>query len=251
MRASWVRRQRGRQHLGILLEVCVDDPAGLVAAVAGGADRIELCAALALGGLTPSFGFMQAAAGCGVPCMAMIRPRAGDFVFDAPEVAAMRADVRAARAVGLAGVVIGASRPDGDLDEDMLAVLLAEADGMDVTLHRAIDLCPDPVAAVGVAIRLGIRRILSSGGAMTAPDGEPRLAAMMMRAGTDCTVMPGSGITAVTLPRLAHLPLREIHASCATVLQSDGRAAATGFHTAGAKRTDRAQVAALKTALAH
>ena len=81
MRGLLARQRRGRRHLGILLEVCVDDPAGLAAAVAGGADRIELCAGLALGGLTPSDGFMRAAAGCGVPCMAMIRPRAGDFVF--------------------------------------------------------------------------------------------------------------------------------------------------------------------------
>ena len=235
--------------MGILLEVCVDDPAGLAAAIAGGADRIELCAALALGGLTPSHGFMQAAAGCGVPCMAMIRPRAGDFVYDAAEVAVMRADIRAARAAGLAGMVFGASLTDGTLDAGMLAVLLAEAKGMDVTLHRAIDLCPDPVAAVDVAMRLGIRRILSSGGALVAPDGVTVLAAMMARAGADCTIMPGSGISAATLPRLAHLPLREVHAACATVLPSS--ADAFGFQQPGAKRTDLLQVAALKAALAH
>jgi copper homeostasis protein len=237
--------------LAILLEVCVDDPAGLAAAMAGGADRIELCAALGLGGLTPSYGFMQAAAGCGVPCMAMIRPRSGDFVFDAGELAVMRADIHAARNAGLAGVVIGASGPDGCLDESMLAALMAAADGMDVTLHRAVDLCPDPVAAVDVAVRLGIRRILSSGGAALAPDGAVTLDAMMARAGQDCTIMPGSGVTPATLPRLAHLPLREIHASCATVLPPGGRATAMGFQIAGAKRTDAARVAALKAALAH
>ncbi len=251
MRGWSGQRRRGRRHLAILLEVCVDDPAGLAAAVAGGADRIELCAALALGGLTPSVGFMQAAAGCGLPCMAMIRPRAGDFVYNASEVAVMRADIRAARAAGLAGVVIGASYPDGTLDADTLAVLLREAQGMDATLHRAIDLCPDPVAAVGVAMQLGFRRILSSGGAMTAPDGAATLAAMMERAGPDCTIMPGSGLTAATLPRLAHLPLREVHASCATILPSARPPVAMGFQSASAKRTDRAAVAALKAALAH
>ncbi len=249
MRGWWARRQRGRRRLGILLEVCVDDPAGLAAAIAGGADRIELCAALGLGGLTPSHGFMQAAVGCGVPCLAMIRPRAGDFVFGDDEVAVMRADIRAAQAAGLAGVVIGASLPGGGLDEAILAQLLAEAAGMDVTLHRAIDLCPDPVAAVDVAIRLGIRRILSSGGAITAPDGVAVLAAMMARAGAGCIIMPGSGINAATLPRLAHLPLREVHASCATLLPSGGDA--FGFQGPGAKRTDVWQVAALKAALAH
>lgn len=237
--------------MAILLEVCVDDLPGLHAAVAGGADRIELCAALGLGGLTPSQGFMQAAAGCGVPCLAMIRPRGGDFVYDAGEIAMMCADIDAERRAGLAGVVIGASLPDGRLDETTLARLMAAAQGMDVTLHRAIDLCPDPVAAVTVAIRLGIRRILSSGGAVTALDGAATLAAMMDRAGDACTIMPGSGITSATLPRLVHLPLREIHASCATVLPPVGLATAMGFQAAGAKRTDAAEVAALQAALAH
>jgi copper homeostasis protein len=232
----------------ILLEICVDDPAGLAEAIAGGADRIELCAALALGGLTPSVGLMQMAATCGLPCMAMIRPRAGDFVYDRAEVAVMQADIRAARAAGLAGVVIGASRPDGTLDEDVLMTLIAAAQGLDITLHRAIDLCPDPVAGVDVAMRLGFRRILSSGGALTAPDGAITLTAMMKRAGPDCVIMPGSGISVTTLPRLADLPLREVHASCATPLASGGRPLALGFQSAGAKRTDRRCVAALKAA---
>jgi copper homeostasis protein len=236
--------------LGILLEVCVDDAAGLAAAVAGGADRVELCAALALGGLTPSPGLMQAAAGCGVPVMAMIRPRAGDFIFDAGEVAVMLADIRAARAAGLAGVVIGASRADGTLDADVLAVLRAQARDMDVTLHRAVDLCPDPVAAVDVAKALGIRRILSSGGAMAAPQGVAVLAAMMARAGPACIIMPGAGITAASLPHLRHLPLREVHASCATVRPVDQPAQAMGFDLAGGRRTDAGEVAALKAALA-
>jgi copper homeostasis protein len=233
--------------LGILIEVCVDNAAGLAAAVAGGADRVELCAALALGGLTPSPGLMQAAAGCGVPVMAMIRPRAGDFIFDAGEVAVMLADIHAARAAGLAGVVIGASRADGTLDADVLAVLRAQARDMDVTLHRAVDLCPDPVAAVDVAKALGIRRILSSGGAMAAPQGVAVLAAMMARAGPACIIMPGAGITAASLP---HLPLREVHASCATVRPVDQPAQAMGFDLAGGRRTDADEVAALKAALA-
>ncbi len=237
--------------MAILLEVCVDDPAGLAAAVAGGADRIELCAALGLGGLTPSVGFMRVAAGCGLPCMAMIRPRAGDFVFDEAEVAVMCDDIAAARATGLAGVVIGASLPDGRLDEPILARLLAVAAGLDVTLHRAVDLCPDPLAAVDIAMRLGIRRILSSGGATTAVAGAQVLAAMMDRAGSACTIMPGAGITPATLPHLMHLPLREVHASCGALVPTGTRAQAMGFQMDGARRTDRAQVAALRAALAH
>ena len=85
----------------MLLEVCVDDPIGLAEAVAGGADRIELCAALGVGGLTPSSGLMQLAARYALPCYPMIRPRVGDFVFTSAEVGVMRADIRTARAIGL------------------------------------------------------------------------------------------------------------------------------------------------------
>ena len=98
--------------MAVTLEVCVDTSAGLAAAVAGGADRIELCAGLEVGGLTPTAGMMQAAAGCGVPVYAMIRPRAGGFTYSAAEIAIMQTDIAQARAAGLAGVVFGANLPD-------------------------------------------------------------------------------------------------------------------------------------------
>lgn len=233
----------------ILLEVCVDDPAGLSEALAGGADRIELCAALGLGGLTPTVGLMQMAAQSGRPCYPMIRPRSGDFVFTATEVKVMCADIRAARAAGLRGVVLGASHPDGHLNEAVLTLLLQEAEGLDTTLHRCIDLCPDKSAAVATAKALGFRRILTSGGALAAPDGAETLAAMLQAAGADIIIMPGSGVSVETLPRLSHLPLREIHASCATALPSGGAALAFGFQSGSEKRTDRAKVAALKAVL--
>lgn len=230
------------------LEVCVDSPEGLHAAVAGGADRIELCAALSEGGLTPSPGLMQMAAGCGVPVMAMIRPRAGDFCYTAAEIAVMRAEIRAVRAAGLAGVVLGASREDGRLDAGALGALLAEAAGLDATLHRAIDLCPDLRGAVDLAIGLGFRRILTSGGAECASKGAGQLSWMMARAGDACIIMPGAGISAETLADLRHLPLREVHASCSLAHGAGGPAARLGF--APARRTDPGAVAALKAALA-
>lgn len=258
----WVRRlQEGRLLADILLEVCVDGPEGLRAAIAGGADRVELCAALPLGGLTPSEGLMQAAglmqtaglmqaAGrAGIACLAMIRPRAGDFIYTVAEVAVMRADIRAARRAGLAGVVFGASRADGRLDGAVLAALLDEARGLDVTLHRAIDLCPDIPEAVDLAVALGFRRILSSGGARAAPEGVAMLAAMMARAGS-CIIMPGAGVTVESLPALAGLPLREVHASCGVPVVVGGREAAFGFQLASQRQTDSACVAALKAALA-
>lgn len=116
-------------------KVCVDTPHGLATALANGADRIELCSALSVGGLTPSPGFMHAAAAAAAasdrntPIVAMVRPRPGDFCYTAEEVAVMKADIRAARAAGLAGVVLGASRPDGALDAGALAALVEEAKG--------------------------------------------------------------------------------------------------------------------------
>ena len=241
---------QGRHALAkILLEVCVDDPAGLSEAIAGGADRIELCAALALGGLTPTLGLMQMAAQSGALCYPIIRPRSGDFTYTVAEVEVMRADIRAARKVGLKGVVLGASHPDGRLNAAVLRVLLDEAAGLDATLHRCIDLTPNEPEAVATAKALGFRRILTSGGALTADSGIETLKAMMQAAGPDLIIMPGSGVSLETLPKLAALPLREIHASCASPLPSGGEALAFGFQSGSEKRTDRAKVAALKAAL--
>lgn len=233
----------------VRLEVCVDDALGLAEAVAGGADRVELCAALGIGGLTPSFGLMELAAMAPIPCYPMIRPRAGDFVFSASEVAVMKADIRAARALGLPGVVLGASLPDGRLDHAILSDLVAEAQGLDLTLHRCIDLCPEATEAVEIAVSLGFRRILSSGGALTAAQGLPRLAEMFTAAKNRLIIMPGSGVSVETLPALAALPLTEVHASCAAALPAAGAPLAFGFQSPNDKRTSRAKVAALKAAL--
>ena len=245
-------RQRGRRRLGKLLEVCVDDPLGLTEAQAGGADRVELCAALALGGLTPTAGLMAVglmAAGRRIRAHAMIRPRSGDFCFSPAETAVMRADINAVRAAGLAGVVLGANLPDGRLDFPLLTALTDHARGLDLTLHRAIDLTPDPLAAVDQAIALGFHRILSSGGEKTAVEGIARLRAMMDHAAGRIVVMPGSGVSLATLPALRALPFTEIHASCAAPIPAAPRALKMGFASGTEKRTDRALVAALKTAL--
>ncbi|PLL14844.1 copper homeostasis protein CutC [Tabrizicola sp. TH137] len=233
----------------ILLEVCVEDATGLAAAIRGGAGRIELCSALALGGLTPSPGLMAEAARASVPVMAMIRPRAGGFLWSSEDLRQMKADIAAARSVGLAGVVLGASRPDGRLDEWMLSTLLAEAEGMDTTLHRCFDLTPDRAQALETAIALGFSRILTSGGAATAPEGVDSLAALMQLASRRITVMPGSGIRPETLSALAHLPLREIHASCSMPEPEAATISSLGFGPPERRVTSDAAVRALTAAL--
>ena len=234
----------------ILLEICVEDAAGLQAAIAGGAGRIELCSALALGGLTPSPGLMAEAAHSPIPVMAMIRPRAGGFVWSTEDLRQMRADIAAARNAGLAGVVLGASRPDGRLDEWMLTTLLDTAQDMDTTLHRCFDLTPDKAQALETAIHLGFRRILTSGGAPSAPEGAEVLQSLMQQAGPRVTVMPGAGIRPETLPALRHLPLREIHASCSMPQPEDMSVAALGFGPRDRRVTSEPAVRALVAALA-
>lgn len=237
----------------VTLEICVDTPAGLGAAVEGGADRIELCAALALGGLTPSAGLMHLAARVPIPVYAMVRPRAGSFVYGGDEVAAMRAEIRAVRSVGLAGVVLGASRPDGALDEAVLADLLAEAGGLGTTLHRAFDLVPDPLDALETAASLGFERILTSGGALRAVDGTAILRALVEASGGRVAIMPGSGVRAGNAAEIvARTGAGEIHASCRSRAsrEADPRLLRFGFEADGAQDTDRAEVAALRAVLA-
>ncbi|MFQ8430005.1 copper homeostasis protein CutC [Amaricoccus sp. W119] len=238
----------------VTLEICVDDAAGIAAASEGGADRLELCAALALGGLTPSAGLIALAARSPLPALAMIRPRAGDFVWSEAEREAMRAEIAAVRAAGLAGVVIGASLPDGRLDAGTLAELVAAAAGLDITLHRAIDLTPDPAEAMRLVHDLGIRRVLSSGGARTAELGLARLA-VMARAAPEVSVMPGGGISAgnvgVFLTAFGEAPPREIHASCSVPAPTPTLPAVAefGFQPPAARTTDAGRVRALRLAI--
>lgn len=235
--------------MGLTLEVCVDTAEGLAQAVAGGADRIELCAALAVGGLTPSAGLIGLAARCGVPVVAMIRPRAGDFVWSVAEVAMMEAEIAAVRAAGLAGVVLGASRADGRLDVPVLRRLVAVAPGMELVLHRAIDLTPDMGEALEEAVDLGFHRILTSGGETTAEAGAARIATLVVQAAGRITVMPGSGVNPGNAAMLKGLGITEIHASCSAATAASGRVVEMGFAPPVARQTVADQVRALRKAL--
>jgi copper homeostasis protein len=233
----------------MIIEVCVDTPAGLAAALAGGADRIELCAALGLGGLTPSTGFMRLAAGSAVPDHRMDRHRPGNFVCSPDDLAVMAADIAAARDCGMAGVVFGASLPDGRLDRGALAGLVAATSGLSLTLHRAFDLVPDMSEALETAIALGFHRVLTSGGATTAVAGIDRLVALQAQAAGRIGILPGSGINAETAAGLAPLAPDEVHASCSVPLVMTGRGVDLGFGPRHDRGTDAARVRALRQAL--
>lgn len=233
-----------------VLEICVDDAAGLKAAIAGGADRIELCSALAVGGLTPAPGMMALAANASVPVYAMIRPRPGDFDFSDDDLAVMLADVDAARAAGLDGVVLGAAHGDGSLDMGVLERLVVRAAGLGLTLHRAFDLVPDFQKAVDGAIELGFERILTSGGKPRAIDGVDALRGILAHAEDRIAIMPGSGVSADNAAALLAIGVNELHASAGRAIEiAQGRAAELGYVTPDMKRTDARLVAALKEAM--
>ncbi|WP_338607760.1 copper homeostasis protein CutC [Pelagibacterium nitratireducens] len=233
-----------------ILEICVDDAAGLAAAISGGADRIELCSSLALGGLTPTPGLMALAATSPIPVYAMIRPRAGDFVFSQEDVATMQTDIDAARSAGLSGVVLGATHPDGRLDTAILERLVTRASGLGLTLHRAFDLAPDFPAAIDTAIDLGFKRILTSGGAPRAIDGRDALRTIIAHAAGRIAIMAGSGVTADNAEIFLALGLTDLHASASRPIETPtGRAADLGYVAPGMKRTDVELVAALKRAM--
>lgn len=235
----------------VLLEVCVDTMDGLLAAVEGGADRIELCSALSIGGLTPSLGFMKQAAGAGIPVYPLIRPRQGGFHYSQAEIDIIKRDMDAAADAGLPGVVIGVSTEDGRLDTKTLSNLIKHAGAMDVTLHRVFDLAPDLTEALEAAIDLGFSRILTSGGAPSAEAGLDQLAALVERAGGRISIMPGSGVNPGNAERFTPaLAIKEIHASCSSAQTvSNQRLLDLGFLSGAPKQTDANVVRQLKALL--
>jgi copper homeostasis protein len=235
----------------ILLEVCVDDVAGLEAAIQGGADRIELCSALSVGGLTPSAGLMSAAQRSPIPCYAMIRPRAGDFVYSAAELDIMTNDIYFAASAGLAGVVFGAGLPDGRLDSEALITLCNAVGTMPRTLHRAFDLVPDMTEAIELAVECGFERILTSGRAASAAQGLDDIAEAIGIADGRISIMPGAGVNLDTIDNiLARLPVKEVHSSCSsTIAVTNQHLVTLGFLQATVRQTDAAVVRALKERL--
>lgn len=197
-----------------LVEVCVTTPHCAARAAQCGADRLELCAALEQGGLTPSLGLTRAsvAAAGDVPVRVMIRPRSGGFNFDSAEISAMEDDIRALIAAGAEGIVIGALRDDA-LDLPVMRQLIAAADGAGITLHRAFDLCADPRAALEQAVDLGIDCILTSGGAPSAPMAADALARLVEIADGRLRIMAGGGVTPDDIPEMVSLGIDALHGS--------------------------------------
>jgi copper homeostasis protein len=166
-----------------------------VGAARGGADRLELCGALELGGLTPSVGLLAAVhRRVRLPVLAMVRPRAGDAVYTAAEWSVMETDAGLLLDAGADGVAFGALDARGAVDERRTRGMVMLAGGAEVVFHRAFDAAADPFAALDALIACGVRRVLTSGGRATALEGADRIRALVARAAGRIEVLPGGGI---------------------------------------------------------
>ncbi|MGI4760857.1 MAG: copper homeostasis protein CutC [Janthinobacterium lividum] len=229
-----------------LLEICAGSIQSALAAQAGGADRIELCQNLEQGGTTPSYGLIkQALSRLAIPVFVLIRPRPGNFQYDADELAIMAADVAECRALGCAGVVLGALDAAGRVDGASCRPLIAAAGPLQITFHRAFDVCQNQAQALEEIIALGCHRVLTSGGQASAPAGQAQLAALVRQAAGRIRIMPGAGVTPASLPALVQATgAPEFHASAKRLVAPPLAAPATEFD-APRWETDAATVAEL------
>ncbi|AWM31384.1 copper homeostasis protein CutC [Hymenobacter nivis] len=226
------------------LEICAASLPSALAAQAGGAHRIELCQNLEQGGTTPSYGLIKAVrARLSIPVFVLIRPRAGGFVYSADELAIMQTDIETCRALGCAGVVLGALDAAGRVDMAACRALIAAAGPLCITFHRAFDACPDQPGALEAVVALGCQRVLTSGGQATAEAGQAQLAALVAQAAGRVRIMPGAGITAANIQALtARTGAPEFHASAKRRLPPE---AGAGLFATPQFETDAALVAEL------
>ena len=206
-----------------VLEVCVDSLESALAAKRGGADRLELCSGLVVGGLTPSPALFDAVRErTGLPVNVLIRPRFGDFLYTGGEVGIMARDMELFAARGANGLVTGALRPDGSLDRGAMGELLAAAGHCRVTLHRAFDVCWDPRETMELAFELGVDTVLTSGQQADAWTGRDLIAELLDRAEGRGDILIGGGVNAAVIRDFRRgLPLaRCFHMSGKEVLES-------------------------------
>ena len=198
-----------------LFEICIDSVAGVRAAREARAARVELCAALIEGGITPSIGLVRQAveaASAALKVHVIVRPRGGDFLYDEDEVAAMGDDIDAVKSAGADGVVIGLLLADGAIDTGRTARLIERARPMSVTFHRAFDVSRDPLAGLDTLIGLGVDRLLTSGQEPSVLEGAPLIRTLVHRAAGRLVIMPGGDITARNAARiLAETGAGELH----------------------------------------
>lgn len=204
--------------MSCLLEIAAFNLHAARAAAAAGAHRIELCDNAHEGGTTPSPGTLKALRQeIHIPVFPIIRPRGGHFVYSLQEWDAMKWDLEYCQSLGFPGVVLGGLNSRGEVDYTNMLALMRLCEGMEVTFHRAFDRCLEAENAIECIIQLGCKRILSSGGFPTVPQGMHRLSGWIQKYQDRITIMPGSGVNSQNI--------QEIHAMCG----------AKEYHTAARK----------------
>ena len=211
------------------VEICIDSVESAVAAEEGGAERVELCAALDQGGLTPSAGMIELARKkISIGLHVMIRPRPGDFFYSDLELETMVRDIDIAKRLGANGVVFGVLNRESAVDVPRVARLVELARPLSVTFHRAFDEVPDQFAALEEIVPLGIDRILTSGGTPSISDGLQTVKQLVEKAGGRIMVMAGSGVTMQNAQEIvSRTGVKEIHV----------RSAVTSAHPTGKRKT--------------
>ena len=199
-----------------LLEICADSFESARRARDNGADRIELCANLLLGGTSPSASLVRKLMDeMDIPVNVLLRPRFGDFCWTPEEKRVLLDEISDMLFAGASGIVIGALTPEGNLDMDFLVECMFGADGKPVTLHRCFDVCRDPFEALEQAVELGIHTILTSGQQATAEKGIPLLKELHAAAAGRIHLMAGSGVSAKNIGLIhRETGIRHFHASC-------------------------------------
>ena len=206
-----------------ILECCVDSPESALNAYKGGADRLELCQDLIVGGTTPTLALYREVRKLtpGLRVHVLLRPRFGDFLYSDYEMDILEEEVAEFRKAGADGVVIGCLTPEGDLDLDKMKRLLAQRGDMSVTLHRAFDVCKDPFKTLEECKELGIDTILTSGHKKSALEGKDLIAELVRRAEGKVDILAGAGVNAsVISAMLETIPLTSFHMSGKVTLES-------------------------------
>lgn len=186
-----------------ILECCVDSVESAIEAEKGGANRIELCSALVIGGLSPSKAlFEKVRENVNIKVHVLLRPRFGDFCYTDFEHEIIKQEIQMFKELGADGVVIGTLKPDGSLNLDQMRELVEEAKGMSITLHRAFDMCGDPFRTLEEVKELGIHTILTSGQKNSCIDGKELLGQLMKKANREVDILIGGGVDVSVIPAL-------------------------------------------------
>ncbi|RJE71517.1 copper homeostasis protein CutC [Reichenbachiella sp. MSK19-1] len=204
------------------IEVCVDSVTSARNALAGGADRVELCDNLVEGGTTPSAGMIKTIREqVSIGLQVMIRPRGGDFLYDEDEFRVMQEDVRQAKSLGADGVVFGLLMSDGNIDRERTQQLIELARPMEVTFHRAFDMVSDASRALEDLISIGVDRVLTSGLEANVVEGAAQLTALVQQAGDRIVILAGGGVRVDNIKSLVEQTgVREIHISARQTIDS-------------------------------